>query len=305
MKCLECGEEFQNDRGLHGHLKKHKMFQGEYYVKHFPRKSLLYGRQIPYTNKEEYFKTDFIDYNEMCLWFRNVDAECAKDKIKQILSNRVKEKSLVFAPCHLELKSLELPSIKIIRSLFGTYSSFCKEIGLKSVLFGTPLPKDLQSPPKNISILVDTREQSPLEFQNSKVEKLLIGDYLLDSAHGYTYTFVDRKSENDFIGTLNTANLERFEREIQKSIDLDSYLFVVVEGSIESMRDTCKRFNRTVNFYYAMKNMRMLLHKYPQKIQFVFTGNREKSKQIIPKLLWNGKKLWNVDIQYYLDNKQL
>ena len=303
MKCLECNEDFENERGLHIHLKKHKMFQGEYYAKHFPRNSLLYGRQIPFFNRKDYFEREFVDSNEMNLWFRQVDQESAKEKIRKILKTRVYEKGLIYGLSHIELKSLELPSIKVIKTLFGGYSLFCKELGLKGCLFEKPLPKDLEVPPLDACIIVDTREQDPLPFKNTRVEKLLIGDYLLDSKSGYTYTFVDRKSENDFIGTLNTANLERFEREIQKAAELDSYLYVVVEGTIESTKETCKRFKRMVNYYYAMKNMRELMHKYPRRVQFIFAGDRKKSQQIIPKLLWNGRKLWNVDVQYFLDNK--
>ena len=47
--------------------------------------------------------------------------------------------------------------------------------------------------------------------------------------------------------------------------------------------------------------MRSLTHEYPRRIQFIFTGSRKKSMQIIPRLLYYGKELWNVDIQYYLD----
>ncbi len=49
--------------------------------------------------------------------------------------------------------------------------------------------------------------------------------------------------------------------------------------------------------------MRDLMHEYPRKIQFVFTGSREKSLKLIPLLLYHGKKLWDVDVQYYLDHE--
>jgi hypothetical protein len=35
----------------------------------------------------------------------------------------------------------------------------------------------------------------------------------------------------------------------------------------------------------------------------VFTGSRNKSLDIIPKLLYHGKSVWQVDIQYFLDNE--
>ena len=47
--------------------------------------------------------------------------------------------------------------------------------------------------------------------------------------------------------------------------------------------------------------MRYLTHKYPRNVQFIFTGDREKSLDLIPRLLYFGDSLWNVDVQYYID----
>ena len=47
--------------------------------------------------------------------------------------------------------------------------------------------------------------------------------------------------------------------------------------------------------------MRVLNHQFSGNCQFIFTGSREKSEEFIPKLLKLGKKLWNVDLQYYID----
>ena len=47
--------------------------------------------------------------------------------------------------------------------------------------------------------------------------------------------------------------------------------------------------------------MRLLQHEFSGNCQFIFTGSREKSEALIPKLLYHGKKLWNVDLQYYID----
>jgi ERCC4-type nuclease len=154
--------------------------------------------------------------------------------------------------------------------------------------------------PKNLRILVDTREQDPLPFENTGVEKLFIGDYLLDAE--YSYTYVDRKSSNDFIGTM-TSGLSRFEREIETTVSLNGYLFVVVESSITNIYANYGNFTKATTIEYAFHNMRALCHKYPRRIQFLFTGNRAKSIEIIPKLLRFGKELWETDIQYFLDSK--
>ena len=49
--------------------------------------------------------------------------------------------------------------------------------------------------------------------------------------------------------------------------------------------------------------MRLLMHEFADTCQFIFTGNREKSEHIIPKLLKLGRTMWGVDVQYFLDQK--
>ena len=49
--------------------------------------------------------------------------------------------------------------------------------------------------------------------------------------------------------------------------------------------------------------MRLLMHKFAKKCQFVFTGGRAQSEQIIPKLLVYGKKNWETDLQYFIDKQ--
>jgi ERCC4-type nuclease len=135
------------------------------------------------------------------------------------------------------------------------------------------------------------------------VEKIYVGDYIY-TGNNYSYTFVDRKSWSDFIGTLSSG-LERFEREIQKAIDLSGYLFVVVESTVDEIKQNHGRFRCLNSLEYIFHNMRHLTHKYSGKIQFIFSGNRENSKKIIPKLLYHGKKLWETDVQFFLNFKKL
>ena len=298
--CKVCSEQFESDKSLHLHLKKHGLFQAEYYCTYFPRKSLLHGSPIPFKSKNQYFSTDFIDYAEFLLWLNSQTKEKQKQICLERLAGRIKEKEYRFAPFHNELKTLELPPLGHFKSYFGSYSAACREIGVQP-LFGKPLTPEFHKPvPPNTRILVDTREQDPLPFKNSRTEKLYIGDYLLDS--DYSYTYVDRKSENDFLGTM-TSGLERFEREIHKTVALNGYLFVVVESSIDNIYKNAGRFSKVTTMEYVFHNMRKLCHTYPRRIQFLFTGNRAKSIEIIPKLLKLGKELWETDIQYFLDSK--
>ena len=55
MECKICNQIFNNDKSFHAHLKKHNLYQAEYYCTHYPRSSLYYRQQIPFKNKKQYF----------------------------------------------------------------------------------------------------------------------------------------------------------------------------------------------------------------------------------------------------------
>ena len=300
-KCKICGESFSSDRSFHAHLKKHGIYQAEYYCKYYPRYSIHYKKQIPFTNKLEYFEKEFLDEQELLEWVNVADENIVKQKCLELLKNRIENKNYKYAPFHTEIKTLGLPPIHVFKKYFKSYTKACKEIG-KEPLFNKPIPKNFYSEKiSEFEILIDTREQDPLPFKKSKKEKLFVGDYLMSEGE-YTYTYIDRKSEADCLGTL-AGGVSRFEREIEKAVSLESYLFVVIETTIEKIKYNHKRFKRKTNLEYVFHNMRNLTHKYPRNVQFIFTGSREKSLELIPRLLYFGNSLWNVDIQYYLDNE--
>tara|TARA_B100001094_G_C18142619_1_gene778778 strand:+ start:847 stop:1767 length:921 start_codon:yes stop_codon:yes gene_type:complete len=300
-QCQICNQEFESDKSFHAHLKKHGLYQAEYYCKYYPRYSLHYKKQIPFTNKKDYFEREFIDLNEFIIWEKNAGSVLVKAKCLELLSKRIEDKEYEYAPFHNELKTLDLPPVNIFKKHFKSYSKACKSIN-KEPLFNKPMPFDFydQEIPE-FEILIDTREQDPLPFKKTKKEKLYIGDYINNNGD-YTYTYIDRKSETDFLGTL-ASGVSRFEREIEKAVQLNSYLFVVIETTIDKIKSNHKKFRRKTSLEYVFHNMRYLSHKYPRNVQFIFTGNREKSLDIIPRLLYLGDRLWRVDVQYYLDHE--
>ena len=68
FNCKECGQTYETLRSLHAHLKKHDMFVGDYYVKHFAKKDRFTDELIPYKNYSQYFSKDFISADNMRLW---------------------------------------------------------------------------------------------------------------------------------------------------------------------------------------------------------------------------------------------
>ena len=302
ITCKICSEEFESEKKLHMHLRSHKITLAEYYTKYYPRNNLLTKEPLPFKNKEQYFDRDFANRKQLLDWCAKTPDAQVKEYILELLDRRIKRKELKFGPSHVELKTSDMPTVDLYQKHFGSYSKACDLIGVKP-LFSKRLPGEWQNPvPDDVKIFIDTREQQPLEFDNSESLKLDFGDYAVGSNH-YDYTYVDRKSETDFKSTLSKNSLNRFRAELQRTKDFDSYLFVVTETDMSTMEKRNKWSPHTSNMKYIYHNMRVLAHDFSGHCQFIFTGSREQSQQLIPKILTLGKKLWNVDLQYYISNQ--
>lgn len=299
FSCLECEEEFDSERSLHAHIKKHGIFLHDYFVKHFSRRNLLTNELLPFKNKESYFKRDFNYIHELYEWCELADPNTVKNYIKDLLATRISNCELKFAPNEIELFNSFLPSINIYKKFFKSYNLLCEELNTKP-LFGNKLLEDFWLP-CDLEIITDTREQEPLFFNKQIVEKLDIGDYGIRD--GFDYTFVDRKSEQDLKGTLSKGNLERFEKELIRTRSLDCFLFIVVECDLYSLEKTNKESYHKANLKYIFHNMRVLQHQYYDCCQFIFSGSRKNSEHLIPLILRAGKKIWNVDMQYFINKK--
>ncbi|NBU82678.1 MAG: hypothetical protein EBS55_13630 [Flavobacteriaceae bacterium] len=56
---------------------------------------------------------------------------------------------------------------------------------------------------------------------------------------------------------------------------------------------------------YIFHNMRLIQHEYYDCCQFLFSGSRKNSEKLIPKILHSGKRLWKVDMQYFINHYEL
>ena len=298
--CKVCGESFVSERSLHAHLKKHSLTMAEYYTKYYPRKNLLTGDPLPFKTKQDYFSKDFSTRSQLLKWCEKSDKKEVKEYILKLLKNRVSQKDLKFGPGHLELKINSLPTIDIYQKHFNSYTEACSEVDVKP-MFSKRLPESfLENVNDDIEIFIDTREQRPLVFKNSSSLKLEFGDYAVGGEY-YNYTYVDRKSEQDFKSTLSKNNLERFREELKRARDFDSYLFVVTESDLAKIAKNNNWGPHKSNLKYIYHNMRVLSHEFAGNCQFIFTGSRARSENIIPKILVSGKDVWDVDLQYYID----
>jgi hypothetical protein len=296
FKCKECGQDFDTTRSLHTHIKKHYMFLGDYYVKHFQRKNKLTGELLPFKNYKDYFAKDFSQPHQLMEWCKCTGDQEVKEYIAQLLKKRTEEKGLSMCPTEIELLSSGLPGIAVYKKHFGSYTEACSFCSVKPLL-DKNIPKEFNNDYSKTKILIDTREQQPLSFENSEPFKLDVGDYGV-TASDYDYTFVDRKSFGDFCGTV-TVGYSRFCKELDRCRSLGNYMFIVVETAFEDMEEENMNSYKRFKLNYVYHNMRELQRNYKDCCQFVFAGSRDLSIELIPKLLILGKKLWSVDMQYF------
>lgn len=311
VKCMVCQKTFKSEGALHKHLKVHNMDMAQYYTTYYPRKNRLTQELLPFKDKMSYFNTDFSTRAQMIKWCNlNKGNPEVKEYIIQQLKNRVDNKKLKYAPNHLELEINNLPPIDAYKDNFGGYGQACQQLGLEPI-YSSGIKHNIlkaESKIENIQIYIDTREQKPLSFKNSKDHKLDFGDYTM-GGENYNYTYVDRKSESDFKGTLGVG-FNRFTKELERAKQFNAYLFIVVEQSLPQLIKNnkylkYKNFKSASNLNYIFHRMRLLTHQFKGHCQFVFSGSRENSELLIPNLLYYGKSLWNVDIQYFLDKYDL
>ena len=76
---------------------------------------------------------------------------------------------------------------------------------------------------------------------------------------------------------------------------------MVVESHLEKSETKYGWKKKTAPLSFTYNRMREVVNKYPRRVQFVFSGSRERSKIIIPELLLRGKELWSCDIQRSLN----
>ena len=301
--CKICDSQFESERSLHAHIKAHGILLSEYYITYYPRYNLYTNELIPFKDKKQYFSTYFSNSVEIEKWLATADKEQAKDILLKILKERIISKNLQYAPNHLELKLLDLPEIKIYKEYFGSYNEACRKLQVEPLLNKSIKSKffSLDENLRDVEILIDTREQTPLRFSKSKSQKLDFGDYTASGEH-YNKTYVDRKSEVDFKSTM-TVGFERFKKELDRAKQFDSFLYIVTESSIDRVINNNSFGPHRSNLTFVWHQMRVLSHQYAKNCQFIFSGGRNRSEKLIPILLNAGEEMWYSDVQYHIDNR--
>lgn len=134
-------------------------------------------------------------------------------------------------------------------------------------------------------ITVDTREQLPFSFSaypEMEVVRgtLKTGDY---SVEGYENTIaIERKNLEDLIGSL-TSGRERFEREIERTRDMQ-YFSVVVEATMDHIR--YHHYRSHAKPHAMLSSIFALQMRW--RVPFVFAGSREGAEYYV----YNTLRLW-------------
>lgn len=295
--CLECNADFDSERSLHSHFRKHSLSIPDYYTKHYDRRDLFNREPIPFKTKEKYFEQDFISKTTMKQWLRSQPIEIVKNYCRELLQKRIEKKGLVYCPTQVEMRSTMLPPVSFYEEIFGDYEAFCAELGLKSRFIDTN-----QYKANTDFIYVDSREQSPLSFNFPvQVTNLSYGDYHCLE----TNLYFERKELGDLISTISQG-FDRFINEIERAKYNNANLVVLVETNLTKSLSfsylpwISKKIKATPDFIFS--RIRELLQKYAN-LQFLFVDGRVKAAKIIEYIY--TKNLYNCDYQLLYDTKLL
>lgn len=300
FKCRECGVKFESRRALHAHLKAHKIKIKDYYVKHFPRVDLLTHKPIVFKDVKQYLTSDFNRADNLKKWLEKQPDFVARSYLAGVIKQKLEDRTK-YMMGEVQLLSYNLPSVNQINNCCGSFEDFCKEVGYPPQ-FPDEMPLEYTDDHSGLTILVDTREQKPLKFRNMRTFGLDFGDYTL-GGNDYDYTYVERKSVEDFVNSMNVG-FDRINEEIERAKTAGCYIFFVVDGHMDTVQSHLifKNWRSEMSYQHIMHNMREILRNHAGHCQFVFSGGRKKSEEIIPKLLYCGRRIWGVDVQNYLNH---
>ena len=99
---------------------------------------------------------------------------------------------------------------------------------------------------------------------------------------------------------------ERFEKELKRAEEFDSYIVMVVEGTVEEARQYCYKSpkHRRPNIDYSLHNLRGFLIQFARNFQVLFCDNRFEAQDMTKRILYFGEYIKNCDLQYGLDQRK-
>lgn len=286
------------------YLRKNKLTKEKLLVSHFHKKDLFSGEPLEYKNEDHYLNNDFNCRDNLNNYLLSLNKIDAKNFCIDFLKKRKERKNLIFAPSQIELKSYIAPSINIIhKGLKLDYQEIIKEVGfLPRFNYKGKFKSEIFGP---MTIIQDTREQKPLDFQNIKINKLDFGDYTVLPPY-YSGVFIERKSLADLIGSLCPKNIDRFKSELARAVEMKSYLIVVIEESFSQLlrMKELRHIKSQASPDYILHKIREIMES-SNIIQFLFVSNRQESARVIQKIFKLGQSVKQLDLTYAYDMGKL
>jgi hypothetical protein len=304
-KYPSCNFETHEVVEFSSHVKNsHSLSEKKYFESYAAKLDLMTEEPISFKSIEQYLLTDFCNKKNLLAWLKNNKCNGAAAYLLDKMRAHSLIKSVIYFPSSSEIRSVSyLPSIKTYKYFFEDLNAMIDSSGLSRRYDYSLSLNDLKL--KNIqseNVIVDTREQKPIKFKGigSISEKLDYGDYSFDKI-----LCVERKSLSDLISTLSSG-FERFEREVERCKQANGYLVLVCETSINKFLSF--NFSRTGRYSKAspefiFHRFRDICKKFPENLQFCFSGSRSASAELIPFILSLGiEKARQIDFQYLIEN---
>ena len=131
----------------------------------------------------------------------------------------------------------------------------------------------------DLTVVVDTREQWPLNFNFPTVrETLHTGDY---SVEGYENEIaIERKGVDDLVSCLKNDNRERFERELDRGRSLN-YFALCIESELSAISN--HRYQSCMNTVSVIQSLVTFSVRY--RLPIFFCPNRQYTARITESLL--------------------
>lgn len=299
--CKICGKNADLDSHF---WRTHRTKIADYFHKYEPRYDKLTGDIIKFKSRDFYLNSSFNDKKNLKIWLNQVTKADAQKYIEDSLTTRKLKKGLIYSPTQIELRSLPLPGIKWIIENIGDYYDFCSKLGLLKRFSQYSLDKKMFKDISKKVIFADKREQKPLEFNlTTRHRSMSFGDYRCV----HSDVFIERKSLADLFSTMG-YDYERFEREVQRAKEADSYLVVLVEEPFDNIYEYPYRSqvrNRIkISSEVPLFHIRDLIQRYTN-LQFLFVKDRNESSRVIELIFSAGEQVKKVDLQYLWDTNQL
>ena len=304
--CPLCSTSFPDEKALHKHVRfQEKLKLEEFYTTYLERFDLFDQEPIPWKNDASAYMSSLFRSRVNLVKYCRKFPDKAREVIKQVILLRSKQRNLDRMLSTVEARSVIYPTVLLAESLNIDWCEMAKELSLacrydyhQKITFKEN---------KDITIFCDTREQSPLAIDPKiKVIRkgLNFGDYT--SPSHFSNTYVERKSLNDFCGTMS-AGFDRFNREMVRAAELDARIVVLIESNLNEVflvGKTPKTQHIKATSEFLLHRMRSVIETF-ENVQFLFVDDRAAASRALIRILLMTNDIKTIDLQYLYDAKKV